>query len=192
MNRFGLGDDQIYERMKTTQQQLVDEYLVMACQDGQDGAWDKLVRRWQQRLWQHAYRLTGRADAAWEVTQNAWLGIVKGVHKLNDPARFRFWAYRIITNKSADWIRVHKRRKEKTQELAEDPPARPARHGDVAELLEGLGHQQRAILSLRYVEEFSISEIADILDIPQGTVKSRLFQARNELRKRLEHEAHNK
>ena len=70
-------------------EQIVDEILVMDCQSGRSQALDMLVGRWQKRLWRYACRLTGDSEAAWEVTQESWLGIVRGIRRLNDPARVR-------------------------------------------------------------------------------------------------------
>lgn len=91
--------------MRDAAGQLVDELLVMEAQSGNAKAVEALVRRWQKRLWQYARRLTGSSDAAWDVTQESWLGVVRGIRKLNDPARLRPWLYRIVTNKANDWIR---------------------------------------------------------------------------------------
>ena len=59
-------------------EQLVDELLVMDAQSGQVRALEMLVSRWQRRLWWHAYNLTGSSDGAWDITQETWLGIVRG------------------------------------------------------------------------------------------------------------------
>jgi len=82
-----------------------DQLLVMDAQDGDANAMEKLVSRWQKRLWQHAFRLTADQQAAWDVTQQSWLAIIKGLRKLSDPANFKAWAYGITTNKSIDWIK---------------------------------------------------------------------------------------
>jgi len=91
--------------MKEERSSVEDQLLVMDAQDGDAQAMEKLVRRWQKRLWQHAYRLTSDSQAAWDITQQSWLGIIKGLRKLHDPAKFRSWAYRITTNKSIDWMK---------------------------------------------------------------------------------------
>jgi len=101
-------------------EQLIDEILVMDCQNGRVKALEILVSRWQKRLWQYAYRLTGNTEGAWDVTQESWLGIIKGIRKLNDPANFRAWAYRITTNKSIDWIRKSKTVKQISIEEIQD------------------------------------------------------------------------
>ena len=94
--------------MKDDLLNIEDQILVMDAQEGNTNAMQKLVSRWQKRLWQHALRLTCDNQAAWDVTQQTWLDIIKGLRKLHDPANFRAWAYRITTNKSIDWIRKTK------------------------------------------------------------------------------------
>jgi len=173
--------------MKRAAQDVVDELLVMRCQDGDAEALDMLVGRWQKRLWRHAFRLTGRRDAAWEVLQEAWLGIVRGIGRLADPACFRRWAYRVVTHKAIDWVRRSDRRRS-DRNLADPvaaPPATadPDAAADLQTVLAHLPDEQRALVSLRYFEELSVIEIAEVLDIPAGTVKSRLHDARAALRR---------
>ncbi len=92
-------------RVDRSVEQIVDEILVMDCQSGRVKALEILVSRWQKRLWRYAFRLIGDSEAAWDITQESWLGIIRGISRLNDPARFRPWAYKIVTNKTHDWIR---------------------------------------------------------------------------------------
>ncbi len=176
--------------MSTPTEQVVDELLVMAAQERQPQAMDLLVRRWYRRLWRYVHRLTGRTDAAWDVTQEVWLVIVRGIGRLDDPSMFRRWAFRIATNKSVDWVRGRRR---KMLPLEEGTPARAsADEGDSSErvrkAMAALPTQKRAILALKYLENFGVREIAHILRIPEGTAKSRLFSARESLRKILEGE----
>lgn len=159
-----------------------DELLVMDARDGDAGAMDKLVMRWQKRLWRHALRLTGDTDAAWDVTQQSWMGIIKGLPKLHDPANFKAWAYRITTNKSIDWIKKHKSSKTAP---AEDIPAKQVpceKDTGIKELLAKLDTKKKAVLSLYYFEELSVAEIGIALNIATGTVKSRLHNGRKELK----------
>jgi RNA polymerase sigma-70 factor (ECF subfamily) len=169
--------------MKRAAQDVVDELLVMRCQDGDAEALDMLVGRWQKRLWRHAFRLTGREDAAWEVLQEAWLGIVRGIGRLADPACFRRWAYRIVTHKATDWIRRRRRGEGNVAAPVAPVPADADAATDMQTVLASLPPEQRALVSLRYLEELSVIEIAEILDIAAGTVKSRLHDARAALRR---------
>jgi RNA polymerase sigma-70 factor (ECF subfamily) len=154
----------------------------MDCQSGRVKALEILVSRWQKRLWQYAYRLTGNTEGAWDVTQESWLGIIKGLRKLRDPADFRAWAYRITTNKSIDWIKKGRAVRLVSIEDIQDPPQKQKREADLKELLEKLDTRKRAVLSLYYFEQLSVPEIGAALNIPTGTVKSRLHNARKELK----------
>ena len=76
-------------KMQSVPEQIIDQILVMDAQDGDARAMEKLVARWQKRLWHYAYRLTGTTEGAWDVTQESWLGIIIGLRRLHDPANFR-------------------------------------------------------------------------------------------------------
>ena len=163
-------------------EQLVDEILVMDCQRGSVKALEILVCRWQKRLWRYAYRLVGDTEAAWDITQESWLGIIKGLRKLHDPANFRSWAYRITTNKSIDWLKKSKSIKQVGIDEIKDQQYKEKKDTGLKELLEKLDVRKKAVLSLYYFEQLSVPEISVALKIPNGTVKSRLHNARKELK----------
>lgn len=177
------------------QDRLNDELLVLRCQEGDTEAFELLVGRWQRRLWRHAWRLTGDESAAWDAIQETWIGISRGIRRLADAAAFPAWAYQIVSNKCRDSVRRERRRREaaKTysewmrQEEQEDAVAKE-QHGNLKEALDQLSGLDRAVLSLRYEEGFDTAEIACIMGVPDGTVKSRLFYARQRLRKYLEND----
>ncbi len=168
--------------MKDNLSNIENILLVMAAQGGNAEAFEKLVTLWQRKLWQYAFRLTSDIDAAWDITQQSWLEIIKGLRKLNDPACFKIWAYRIATNNSIDWLK----RKSKDKHIKLDSiKVDCCRKNDdlrVEELIQRLKNNSRVILNMYYFEKLSIPEISIALNIPQGTVKSRLFKARNELK----------
>ncbi|MHC4399014.1 MAG: RNA polymerase sigma factor [Planctomycetota bacterium] len=170
-----------------------NELLVLRSQEGDPSAFDQLIDRWQERLWRHAWRLVGDEQTAWDVLQEAWIGITRGIARLEDAAAFPAWAFRIVSNKCRDRLRRDKRRREAVEAYAERARGSENEASDVkkrcASLKEALAHlsgRDRAILSLRYEEEFPTAEIAAILDIPEGTVKSRLHYARRRLRQIME------
>ncbi|MGD8501832.1 MAG: sigma-70 family RNA polymerase sigma factor [Phycisphaerales bacterium] len=163
-------------------EQLVDEILVMDCQHGSVKALDMLVWRWQKRLWRYAYHLTGDSEAARDITQDSWLGIIKNLRKLNDPANFKAWAYRITTNKSIDWMRKNRAVKQISIEEIHDHQHKEKKDSGLKELLEKLDVRKKAVLSLYYFEQLSVPEISTALRIPKGTVRSRLHNARKELK----------
>ncbi len=155
----------------------------MDCQSGRVKAMEILVSRWQKRLWRYAFHLTGNSEASWDITQESWLSIIKGIRKLHDPARFKAWAYRITTNKSIDWIRKRKAVKQVSVEEIEEQQSSRTKDTSVTELLEKLDIGKKVVLSLYYFEQLTILEISVALKIPKGTVKSRLHSARKELKK---------
>jgi RNA polymerase sigma-70 factor (ECF subfamily) len=170
------------DRVDSPIEQVIDELLVMDAQDGDAGAMEKLVGRWQKRLWQHAYRLVGDTEAAWDITQQSWLGIIKGLGRLHDPANFKAWVYRITTNKSIDWIKRRKAAKHISIEDIHGHQHEQKKDTGVKELLDKLDIKKKTILCLYYFEQLNISEISVALKIPAGTVKSRLHNAREELK----------
>lgn len=167
-----------------------NELLVIRCQGGDSRAFEQLVESWQERLWRHAWRLTGDEDAAWDVMQEAWIGISRGLHRLAEPAAFPAWAYRIVSHKCRDWLRRQRRERQLAElygsESHESREPAEAAYENLNEAMTQLSGPDRAILSLRYEDSLSTAEIAVILEIPEGTVKSRLFHARKRLKKFLE------
>ncbi len=178
--------------MDDRRQEILDELLVLRSREGSRNAIEQLLTRWQPRLWRYALRLTGREDAAWDVLQETLMSITRSIRKLDDPTRFRRWAYTILTRRVTDWRR-RRGRAVPTADLHEDEVARDDRRPDppadvtmVREALARLPGDRQALLSLHYMEGFEIWEMAEILRIPEGTVKSRLFHARRQLREIIE------
>lgn len=174
-----------------------DEILVLAAQAGDARAFEALLRRWLPVMQRHAARLTGDAMAADDVCQEACLALVAGLRRLDDPARARGWMLRIVTNKAADWVRRRQKDRELTRTLQNhEPRASPSDLLHGAESLErsaliraacmNLPTALRALVSLYYGEGLPVGAIAEALGVPAGTVKSRLHQARTELRAHLE------
>ena len=168
--------------MKREITNIEDQLLVMDAQDGNIKAMEMLVSRWQKKLWRHAFRLTSDTQAAWDVTQQTWLGIIKGLRKLHDPANFRPWAYKITTNKAINWIKKNRVSREKIVGEIPEITDKEKKDTGLKELLEKLEMRKKVVLCLYYFEQLSISEISVALKIPEGTVKSRLANARSELK----------
>ena len=152
--------------MKEELSSLEDQLLVMDAQDGDSKAMEKLVLRWQKRLWRHAFRLTANSDAAWDITQESWHGIIRGLKDLNDPANFKAWAYRITTNKSLDWIRTAAASPGKQALSLDTLPAKDGSELDMKELLDRLSTAKKVVLSLYYFEGLTIPEISLALGVP--------------------------
>ncbi|MCK5944411.1 MAG: sigma-70 family RNA polymerase sigma factor [Planctomycetes bacterium] len=170
--------------------EVLEELLVLSCRDGSERAFAELHRRFAARLRAHASHLLGRAlhDRADDVCQDAWLAIARGVARLREPRRFRSWAYAIVTRRVADLRRRQGRDERLDDELrhaAAERADEPHRGDELRAALAGLSSQDRALLRLFYLDEMTVAETAAALDIPVGTVKSRLFHARRRLRRAL-------
>lgn len=166
-----------------------DELLAVRCQLGEPAAFDELIRRWHDPLWLYARRLTGDDEAANEAVQDAWLRVLRGIAKLREPAKLRAWLFGIARRVVMDRFRAR----------YAEPALLPIDDHDVAideapaediELLEkelaSLPVLERDVLVLFYLRELSLNELVDVLAVPLGTVKSRLFRARQSLRRQLE------
>ncbi|GER00823.1 DNA-directed RNA polymerase sigma-70 factor [Iodidimonas gelatinilytica] len=182
--------------MQSDKERLLDDYLVTAARIGDRRALDHLVTRWSPRFLRHAYRLLGDESMAQDMAQEAWEQILRGLARLEDARAFPAWAYRIVTRRCARAIRQLEKRRNGQKALAADPtplaceaadnePADSARRADMALVLAALKTlpgPQRAALALFYMEDLSISEIAIVLEIPVGTVKTRLMHGRLKIR----------
>ena len=175
--------------MRKTRDQIYDELLVLKCRQGDREAFEELVGRWQQRLWVYAYQVTRSEAVAWDIVQETWIGIIKGIRRLQDVAAFRQWAFRILNNKCTDWLRrshVESKLREGLAKQAKDATDKGHGHDDRTESLhaaiEKLQSDQQVLLTLRYREDFQVSDIADILGIREGTVKSRIHRTLEKLR----------
>ncbi len=182
-------------------ERLFDEYLAASARAGSHVALGKLAARFQPRLLGHARRLTGDAEAARDVVQEAWVEIVRGIPQLDDATAFPAWAFRIVSRRCARWVRTRQRRRRLDTAYIAEPSETTTRDGgerasDSARLgraISGLPPDQSAAIALFYLEDLSVAEIAVVLGVPSGTVKTRLMHAREKLRhslklKELEHE----
>lgn len=175
--------------MQKSRNQIYDELLVIKCRQGDRAAFNELVSRWQKCLWHYAYQVTGSESGAWDIVQETWYGIIKGLRKLDDVSVFPRWVFRIANNKCADWGRRQRRQERIDNELtkqSQNESIERQNGGDKTESLRAaikkLSPEQRGLLELRYHEGFDISQIAEILAVPEGTVKSRLHRTLEKLR----------
>lgn len=173
---------------------ILDEYLAASARTGDRDAFTRLAIRWQPKLLAHAYRLMGDMEFARDVAQESWGDIAKSLPGLRDSALFPAWSYRIVTRRAADAIRrIQRDRRINAAYAAEslsnvDATSMEA-SVDSAPLNKAIAElppQQRAAIALHYKEDLSIAEIAAVLEVPPGTVKTRLMHARRKLRAALE------
>lgn len=177
-----------------TSEQIYDEYLVASAATGDRPALERLVARWQPRLVAHAWRVLGDAERARDVVQEAWIEILRGLHRLDDVAAFPAWAYRIVSRRCYRVFGQRARAPFEAEEagFAHEPESPEHQSAEfscdieaVVRALAGLAAPQRAALALFHLEGMSVAEIAIALDVPPGTVKTRLMHARRKLREHL-------
>lgn len=153
---------------------------------------EALITKWQEPLWRHAMRQTRNATLADDVLQESLVAIARKIGGLKDPGSFRTWAYRIVSNKTADLIRKRQRNREldaqalEQEKQAQGEPTPNDEVGLIRAAMTRLNSRDRTILSLFYLEEMSVAEVSEICGIPSGTVKSRLSKARSNLKKILD------
>lgn len=171
------------------QDKVLDEYLVVATVAGDRAAAALLARRWQGKLVRHAYRLTGDLDASRDIVQDAWDKILRGIAGLRDERAFPAWAFRIVSRGCAKHVRQLVQQRKVTgpivDELPDDGAGDPSIGLETDRLraaIRSLPQGQGAAIALFYMEGLSVAEVAVALDVPAGTVKTRLMHARRKLR----------
>ena len=163
---------------------------------GSPASLGELLRRLEPRLHHAVFRIIGRTQDTADVLQDAFVKVVERFQTYEGRARLSTWITRIVINQSFDHLRHHRRQQEHQARFAASAspqaPAGPLEqlslkdsHERAAATLLRMPPEFRAVLVLRDVAEFSYEEIAVILQLPAGTVKSRLFRARLMLRERL-------
>lgn len=192
MNQTGAQYDYSNSSMTQSPNQIFDELLVLKCQDGDAEAFKTLVSRWHSRLRRHAWYLTQDWEVAGDIVQDAWLDIIRTIRRLKDPSSFRNWAYRIVSNKATDWIRrkQHQRtlwkemshQKKNVGESTVQKENEVCVQSQIQQGIKALSTSSQQMLSMKYMDHMSTKEISQALGIPEGTVKSRLHHARNQLK----------
>lgn len=162
--------------------------LVHACLNGDPTAFATLVDRYQGPLYNATYRITGSVDDALDATQAAFTSAYEKLHTFDPSHRFFSWIYRIAVNQA---LNIVSRRRpqaplDPASAIATDDPDRALGEAEstraVHEALQELSDIHRTVIVLKHLQGLSYREISDVLDIPETTVKSRLFDARRRLR----------
>src|SRR4051795_10383757 len=159
--------------------------LVRAAQAGDAEALEQLFRRHWPAAHRAAYLVVRDAAAAEDIAQEAFLAAVRALDRFDRRRPFGPWLHRIAVNRAIDWARAAKLRAEAE---ARDVPAPERAETDERMLpaLASLDPEQRAVIVLRYLLEYTPGEIAELLDLPRGTVNSRLRRGLDKLKERLE------
>lgn len=170
---------------------------------GDQSAYEDVVNHFQHRIYHHCYRMIGNAHEAEELAQEAFIRAYVNIHSFDHNRKFSTWLYRIATNVTIDRLRKRKPDLYLDAEIPQtdglnmyaqlpNEDRLPDEEVEGLELkqyiyqeIENLSPIYRSIINLRYLEEFSLKEISEILDIPLGTVKTRIHRGREMLRKKL-------
>ncbi|MCH7768563.1 MAG: sigma-70 family RNA polymerase sigma factor [Nitrospinae bacterium] len=176
-----------------------DVFLVERCLGGDEEACETLVRRYQDRVFSLVYSIIGGTDQVEDIAQEAFLKAFRSLKSFRGGSSFYTWLYRITVNTALNALRSKGRRQEASLEdlggleFLVDPDVGPAESAArrqlasrVREAIDRLDEQYRTIVYLRELEDLSYEEIAEVVELPVGTVKSRLFRARQHLKELLE------
>ncbi len=182
-----------------------DQDLITGLQQGVEACYERLIARFQQPIYNLAYRLLSDPGDACDVTQEVFLKVFRNIHCFRAQSSLRTWIYRIAVNESHNrrrWLFRHRHKEVGLQEDFEDSESRERaipdagrspfdrafdseKHVLLAEALTRINPCFREAVVLRDVEDFSYEEIAEILQISIGTVKSRIMRGREALRGEL-------
>lgn len=192
--------------MKREKQAFIDEdaEIVSFCKKGNVDAFEELVRKHQKKMLNIAFRMIGNYEDACEIVQDAFVSAYKAIRHFEEKARFSTWLYTIVVNLSRNrlnQLKIKNSREafsmddpiltdsgELAVELASSEPSVLERlekrnvQQKVQECINALDNEFKEVIILRDMQGFSYDEISDMLKMPGGTVKSRLFRAREMLR----------
>ena len=170
-----------------------DQRLVERCLKGDQEAFAELVVRYQRPIYHMAFRVLGNVEDAREITQSVFLKVAERLDDYNPRFKFFSWIYRITINASLN-LRRSSGREElvgedlEVQDSGADPEASMSatqQSARIQKALMGLKFENRAVLTLRHFSDCSYREIGQILDLDEKTVKSRLYEGRQQLRNLL-------
>ena len=161
--------------------------LVLRLQDGDQGAFESLVAKTQQSAYRLGYSVSQDHHLCQDAVQDSYIMVLKNIRQLRDPRAFTTWFTRIVLNRCKKLLK-QKRPQSLTEvvQQSKDPSTdgledKATRRIQLSRALLRLTDTDRSILSLREVQGYSYDEISEILDIPIGTVKSRVSNARRRL-----------
>jgi len=181
-----------------------DRELIERCKRGDIGAFDQLFRRYTRQVYNYAFRMIPNYDDANDIAQEAFVRAFNSIRSFRGDSNFSTWLFRIVYNVSLDEIKRRKGRYllslDEQLELEEDSLTRQVesespspdelvekqeRDRILQEAIETLPEYQKAMIVLYHMQGFSYEEIAEIVGLPIGTVKSRLNRARESLKEKL-------
>jgi RNA polymerase sigma-70 factor (ECF subfamily) len=179
--------------MKRDTQLARDAWIALRCKRGDPEGFRELVEEMERPLLYYVAKLTGDADSALDVLQEVWARVFRTIGGLREPAALRTWVYRMARGLALNRVRSESTRRSREQAAVEtaevgDDGESPFDAEDIASLhaaLDELDEKHREVLVLLFLEDLSIGEIAEIVAVPAGTVKSRIHYAKRAVRQHL-------
>jgi RNA polymerase sigma-70 factor, ECF subfamily len=173
------------------------ELLALRCRRGDRAALQELIRTFERPLLYYIRRLVRDEADAWDALQNTYVKVLRGIGALSEPRSLAPWLYRVARNTALSHARAcepaHESLADHADAVVVDQADGQLEYEDAEQVHRGLlllSLPHREVLTLFFLDDLSIEEVATVLDVPPGTVKSRLHYAKLALRKVLEGEAH--
>ncbi|CCQ10511.1 RNA polymerase sigma-54 factor RpoN [Pseudoalteromonas luteoviolacea B = ATCC 29581] len=164
--------------------------LVLNAQSGEKSAFDELCKRYYQPSWLFALKLARQPTLADDICQEVWCSVAINIKKLKEPSAFRAWLFSAIYHQFLDQLKKNTRFTELQNDTEyECDPDLDSQIGMI-KLINLLDYHERSVIYLFYYEQLSLQDVAIILSVPMGTVKSRLHRARMQLQALLERGEH--
>lgn len=177
---------------------LADGELVLTAVSGREAAFEELVRRYQRPIASYVYRMVGDYDAALDLTQEVFIKVYNSLSRYRSEFKFSTWIYKIAHNTAIDHLRRHTVRDqimtsggdgprsevaiESRRLTPEQESEREERRSEIESVVQSLPGAYRELIVLRHSHDLSYDEIAEVTGLPLGTVKNRLFRAREAMR----------
>jgi RNA polymerase sigma-70 factor, ECF subfamily len=182
---------------------LADGELVLTAVAGREASFEELVRRYQRPIASYVYRMVGDYDAALDLTQEVFIKVYNSLARYRSEFKFSTWIYKIAHNAAIDHLRRYSVREqlvsteseggrpeiviESRRLTPEQESEREERRSEIESVVQTLPAAYRELIVLRHSHDLSYDEIAEVTGLPLGTVKNRLFRAREAMRDLLIH-----
>ena len=171
-----------------------DEKLIKRALGGSNSAWNKLIKRYEKRVYNYALRMVGNPDDAMDLMQEVFVGVHRNLASYRGEGAFPAWLFRIASFRCTDYLRRRRFMDEYDEQTApSDDTLSPqslamATHANaqITEALQQLSHEQRQVVELKFFQAFTFEDIASQLGISPNTAKTRLYSALKKLRSNRE------
>lgn len=190
------------QHLQTTDNDLI---AIQRCLSGNPEAFEELVIRYQKPVYNLVYRFLGNVDDAKDITQEAFVKAYQSLTKHNPELAFHSWLFRIAQNLSIDYLRWKKRRLTVSLDEPSEDTDHDMRYKEIADqtpnvrnrliedqkcahiqtVIDSLPEQYKSVIILRHIEGLPLNEIARVLNLPLGTIKTNLYRARNLMKDKL-------